>query len=397
MVNYSYPAMERTMKIQEVLLRAMSKQITWIDAAEIIGISCRTMRRWKNRYEERGYDGLFDRRKRRPSPKRVPLKTVERVLQLYRKQYSDLNVKHFHEKLTEVHQIKLSYPWVKTALQTAGLVAKAQTKGKHRKQRPRRPLVGMMLHLDGSTHAWLPLLLDQTQDLLVLCDDANTEMYDACLVDEEDTHSCMSLLRHVVEEKGIFCSLYTDRGSHFFLTPKAGQPVDTHQPTQIARALRELNIQPIAAYSPQARGRSERLFGTLQGRWPQEFRLAGVRSLDQANLLIREKLIPDYNHRFKVTPTQQGSAFIPANGIDLDRVFCLKHARTVANDNTVSYGNRILQIQPSPLRISFAKCRVMVNEHLNGTLSIVYGPHTLGRFHNDGSLILSTLKLKNAA
>lgn len=173
--------------------------------------------------------------------------------------------------------------------------------------------------------------------------------------------------------------------------------MDPHQLTQIGRALSELGIKPIPAYSPQARGRSERLFGTLQGRWPAELRLAGIRTFDSANLFIRSKLIPDYNHRFKVKPDGQGSAFIPAKGINLNRVFCLKHERTVANDNTLSYGNRLLQIQPSALRVSFAQCRVWVCEHLDGSLSVLYGPHCLGRFNNDGSPIISTFKLKKAA
>lgn len=394
MVSYPYPAMERAMKIQEVILKAMSKQITWIDAAEIIGISCRQMRRWKQRYQEFGYDGLFDRRKRRPSPKRVPFQLAEKVMSLYRERYHDFNVKHFHEKLVEAHQIPLSYQWVKIALQTAGLVAKTNPKGKHRIRRPRRPLPGMMLHLDGSTHAWLS---NQTHDLLVISDDATNQIYDASLVPQEDTLGCLQLLKNVVAKQGVFCSLYTDRGSHFFLTPQQGQPVDPYRLTQIGRALSELGIKPIPAYSPQARGRSERLFGTLQGRWPAELRLAGICTLDSANLFIRSKLIPDYNHRFKVKPAQQGSAFIPAKGINLHRVFCLKHERTVANDNTLRYGNRLLQIQPSALRISFAQCRVTVCEHLDGTLSVLYGPHCLGRFNNDGSPIYQPLKLRKAA
>jgi transposase len=394
MVDYPYPAMERAMKIQEVILKAMSKQITWIDAAEIIGISCRQMRRWRQRYQKFGYDGLFDRRNRRPSPKRVPLELAEKVLSLYREHYYDFNVKHFHEKLVQVHQIRLSYQWVKIALQTAGLVAKAKPKGKHRIRRPRRPLPGMMLHLDGSTHAWLP---NQTHDLLVISDDATNQIYDARLVPQEDTLGCLQLLKNVVAQRGVFCALYTDRGSHFFLTPQAGQEVDPHRLTQIGRALKELHIQPIPAYSPQARGRSERLFGTLQGRWPAELRLAKIHTLDSANLFIRHKLIPDYNRRFKVKPTQQGTAFIPVHRVDLERIFCLKHERTIANDNTLSYGNRILQIHPSPVRISFAKCRVTVCEHLDGSFTVLYGPHCLGRFNNDGTPISQPFKLRKAA
>lgn len=382
---YPGAAVERAMRMQEVICRAISGEIYWFQAAEILGVSIRTIRRWKGFYEKRGYDGLFDRRRRSPSPKRVPLTEVETVLRLFREKYSDFNVKHFHEKLTQEHKITLSYTWVKAALQEAGLIARRNRRGPHRKRRPRRPMEGMLLHLDGSTHPWLSLCPDRKDDLLVLMDDASSRVYEALLVDEEDTLSSMTLLRDCVKKHGIFCALYTDRGSHFALTPKEGGPVDRSRPTQIGRALNELHIESIYAYSPQARGRSERLFGTWQGRLPQELRLRGIKDRDNANAFIRKTFIPWHNRHIAVTPEQPGSAFTPlVDKTLLDRVFCLEYQRSVDNDNTVRFENRVLQIGPSPFRFSFSQCKVTVREHLDGKLSVCYGPRLIGRYDAEG-------------
>lgn len=373
------------MKIQEVILRAMSKQILWSEASEIIGVSYRTMKRWKVRYQEHGYDGLLDRRMKRPSPKRVPMKELEKILCLYREKYMGFNVKHFHEHLVEDHGIRRSYTFVKIALQGAGLVAKEKIRGKHRKKRQRKPLPGMMLHLDGSTHEWLPELPGQMFDLLVLMDDATNEIYEMKLVPEEDTLGCMELIKECIAVKGLFCSLYTDRASHFFLTPEAGGKVQEGHLTQIGRALRECNIEPIPSYSPQGRGRSERMNGTLQGRLPFEIRLKGIKSPDEANRYLKDFYIPYHNKRFKVKAAQPGTAFVPlARHIDLERIFSIQESRMVNHDNTVHFKNMILQIEPSSFRVSFAKCRVIVHEHIGRTLSISYGPHILGRFDLQG-------------
>jgi len=238
--------MERMMKVQDVLLKAMAKKITWWAAAEIIGVTDRTMRRWRERLQEDGYSGLADRRKGKPSAKRIPLATVEKVLALYKETYYDLNIRHFHEKLREEHAIRLSYTWVQKALQGAGLVAKRHKRGPHRRRRPRRPLVGMLLHIDGSKHRWLND--ERWYDLIVILDDANTEIYYAQLVEEESTRSVMAGLREVIERRGLFCAVYSDRASHFFVTTKAGEKVDKHRLTQVGRALKELGIQMIAAY-----------------------------------------------------------------------------------------------------------------------------------------------------
>src|SRR5579872_7138741 len=385
MDSYSRTAMERAMKVQEVILRAMAKKITWWQAAEIVGISDRSMRRWRERYEEFGYDGLFDRRRGKPSPKRVPVAQVEQVLGLYREKYFDLNVSHFHEKLQQEHGIELSYTWVKMALQGAGLVARDKKRGVHRKRRERRPLPGMLLHIDGSKHRWFQ---DESwYDLIVILDDANNEIYYARLVEEESTLTVMAGLKEVIERKGVFCALYSDRGSHFWLTPKAGGKVDPDRLTQIGRALRELGVQMIPAYSPQARGRSERNFGTWQGRLPQELRLHGITSLEAANQFLRAHYIAEFNQRFQVKAVQSGTAFLRCGRRDLDRVFTLQFERMVNRDNTVSWQNLSLQIERVSWRATLAGCNVLVHQHLDGSLSISYGPHSLGQYTAAGELM----------
>jgi Homeodomain-like domain len=382
MDSYSKAAVERAMKVQEVMLRAWAKKITWWQAAEILGISDRHLRRIRERYEQFGYFGLFDRRRGQPSPKRVPVATVEKVLGLYREKYFDLNVRHFHEKLREQHAIDLSYSWVKSALQGAGLVARQRQRGVHRKRRPRRPLPGMLLHIDGSQHQWFQD--ERWYDLIVILDDATSEIYYAQLSEEESTVTVMAGLKEVVESKGIFCALYSDRGSHFWLTPKAGGKIDPHRLTQVGRALRELGVQMIPAYSPQARGRSERNFSTWQGRLPQELRLRGIHSLEAANRFLREDYIAEFNRRFQVPAAQRGSAFVRRSSRDLDLIFALQFERTVNRDNTVSIQNLRLQIEPVRWRATLAGCTVTVHQHLDGTFTITHGPQRLGHYRADG-------------
>ncbi len=388
MESYPRAAVERAMKVQEVILRAMGKKINWWQAAEIIGISDRQMRRWRERYEEHGYDGLIDRRRGRPSQKRVPLAQVEQVLGLYREKYFDLNVRHFHEKLGAEHGIHLSYTWVKSALQGAGLVARARKRGIHRKRRERRPLPGMLLHIDGSRHQWFQD--ERWYDLIVILDDATSEIYYAQLVEEESTVTVMAALREVIERKGLFCALYSDRGSHFWLTPKAGDKVDPHRLTQVGRALRDLGVQMIPAYSPQARGRSERNFGTWQGRLPQELRLHGISTLAEANRFLREHYLAEFNRRFQVPAVQRGTAFTACPRRDLDLIFSLQFERTVSRDNTVSFQNLALQIDRVSWRGTLAGCNVIVHQHLDGTLSMTHGPRRLERYTSQGTPITQT-------
>ena len=382
MTQMTQVAVERAMKLQDVMLRAMAKRITWYQGAEILGISCRQMQRWKTRFEHEGYEGLFDRRRGIPSPKRVPLETVETVLRLYQDQYFDFNVQHFHEKLKEEHHIQLSYTWVKQALQGAGLVKLKRKRGKHRKRRPRRPLPGMLLHIDGSKHQWF--CDHRWYDLLVIMDDATSEIYYAQLVEEESTRTVLAGLWEVIEREGVFCALYSDRATHFFLTPKADEPVDHTRLTQVGRALRQLGIQMIPAYSPQARGRSERGFGTWQGRLPPELRVRKITTVDAANQFLRAEYIQEFNRKFSVKASERGTAFVPARRKELDLVFSLQHERVVARDNTVSFGNRSWQLERSKLRATLAGCRVTVHEHLDQKISITFGPHLVGRYTADG-------------
>lgn len=383
------------MKLQDVLLKAMAKKITWWEAAEIIGVSDRTMRRWRERLQEHGYSGLADRRKGKVSFRRVPLKTVEEVLGLYQERYYDLSVRHFQEKLHEEHDIELSYTWVYQALLGAGLVQKRRRRARHRRRRERRPMVGMLLHIDGSKHQWFQD--DRWYDLLVILDDANTEIYYAQLVEEESTRTVMTGLREVIEKKGLFCALYSDRGSHFFVTPKAGEQVDKQRLTQVGRALRELGVQMVPAYSPQARGRSERNFGTWQGRLPQELRLAGIQTLEEANRFLRERYIGAFNVKFMVPAAQKGTAFRRCCRTDLDWIFTIQTERVVAKDNTVTIADRCWQIEKSRFRHTLAGCTVMIHEHLDGRISIRYGPHVVAQFDATGQAIRPAVAKGRAA
>ena len=385
--QYSSSEMERMMKVQDVLLKAMAKKITWWAAAEIIGVSDRTMRRWHCRLEREGYSGLADRRKGKESAQRIPLATAEEVLRLYREEYYDLNIRHFHEKLEEEHGIRLSYTWVQKALQGAGLVAKRHKRGPHRRRRPRRPMTGMLLHIDGSKHQWLND--DRWYDLIVILDDATSKIYYAQLVEEESTRTVMAGLREVIEKEGLFCALYSDRGSHFFVTVKEGKKVDKHRLTQVGRAMKELGVQMIAAYSPQARGRSERSFGTWQGRLPQELRLAGISTVEGANAFLREKYIPVFNAKFSVAAEEKGTAFRRTSRSDLNWIFTVQTERVVAKDNTVAIGGRLWQIDKTKFCSTLAGSTVMIHQHLDETVSIRYGPHVVGRFDKGGEKLIS--------
>ena len=379
---YSAAEVERMMKLQDVLLKAMAKKMRWWEAAEIIGVSARTMRRWRERLEEHGYDGLTDRRKGKRSQRRVAVKTCEEVLRLYQERYFDLSVRHFHEKLKEEHAIRLSYTWVKQALQGAGLVQRRKRRGPHRRRRERRPMPGMLLHIDGSTHRWLND--DRWYDLIVILDDATSEIYYAQLVQEESTRTVLAGLRAVIEQQGLFCALYSDRASHFFVTPKAGEPVDKYRLTQVGRALKELGIQMIPAYSPQARGRSERSFGTWQGRLPQELRLAGIGTPEEANQFLREHYMAKFNAQFAVAAAEKGTAFRRPTRSDLDWVFTIQTERTVAKDNTFTLQHQIWQLDQTRWRHSLAGCTVTIHEHLDETISVRYGPHVVGRYNRNG-------------
>lgn len=375
-------AMERAMTKQEVILRAYAGKLTWVEAALVLGISERHMRRIKGNYEKYGFHAMFDGRIGKASPRRAPIELVEEVQRLYRERYFDFNVKHFHEKLVGEHEIKVSYTWTKCLLQKSGLVAKDKARKPHRKRRERRSLPGMLLHIDGSEHQWFGD--GRYYDLIVILDDATSEIYYARLVEQESTRTVMAGVRHVIETRGVFCALYSDRASHFFQTPKAGEPVDRQALTQFGRALRDLRIQLIPAYSPQARGRSERSFGTWQGRLPQELRIRNITTLEDANRFLQNEYIKEFNSRFTRAAAEEGTAFVPCQSKQLDRVFSIQTERIVNRDNTVKFKNMILQLDRQKFRANLANCRVTVFDHHDKSITIGFGEHEVGRFTEHG-------------
>jgi transposase len=374
------------MRFEAVLAQWEKHEISQIEAARLLGVSERTFRRWSQRHEEDGLDGLLDRRLGKPSPKRVPEDWAARVAELYIQRYRDFTAKHFHEHLVRDHGFPWSYTWTKTLLHQRQLLPVAPKKGAHRKKRPRRPQPGLMLHQDGSSHQWIPAL-EQRFDLIVTLDDATSEIYSAFLVDEENTMSSFQGLREVIARCGLFCSLYTDRGSHYFNTPEAGGKVDDDDLTQVGRALVQLGIAHIPAYSPEARGRSERMFSTLQDRLPKELRLAGITTLAAANRFIAEVYLPQHNARFAVPAAEPGSAFVADIAGYWRDILCVQEERTVGNDNTVRYRKLSLQLPQSPLRRHFVKVRVRVHHYPDDTLAVFHGPRCLARYSPDGQLL----------
>jgi transposase len=373
----------RLMKFEEILKRTRSRELNQEEAASVLGVSERTFRRWRERYDETGAEGLYDRRLGKVSARRVPVDTVIEILGLFDTRYFDFTARHFWDKLVSEHGFERSYNWVRLTLQAHGRVAKAPRRGAHRRKRPRRPLPGMMLHQDGSTHAWVA---GRWWDLIVTLDDATSEIYSAFFVDEEGTMSTFQALSETISAKGLFCALYADRASHYWHTPRAGGKVDKNNPTQVGRALDQLGIELIAAYSPEARGRSERMFGTLQKRLPQELRLAGITAMDAANRFLRETFLPDHNRRFAIAPEEPGSAFVPFAG-NLEDTLCVQEERTVAGDNTVRYKARALQIPEDRHRHHYVKARVRVHEYPDGGLAVFHGPRRLARYSADGTTI----------
>lgn len=381
---FSPSAVERAMRIQEVILRAASGELTWIQAARIIGVTDRTMRRWKWRYEQHGYDGLLDRRTQRPSPKRVPLKEVESVLHLYRERYEGFNVRHFQQKLRGEHGVTLSYTFVKQALQGAGLVPKRRKRGRHFRRREPKPCFGEMLHIDGSRHAWLALRPELILTLIVVLDDATSRLLYAQLWPEETTPAIMTALRSVIGQHGLFMALYNDRASWAFYTPKAGGKVCKKTFTQVGRALDRLGIEHIPAYSPQARGRSERVNRTLQDRLINELKLAGITKPEDANRFIHEVYVSDHNRLFAREPADPTNCFVSSGSTPLDEILCIEEERTVSNDNVVRYDNKFFQIAKQRGRATCKGLKVKVRVHLDGRYSVVRGVKVLGRFESDG-------------
>jgi transposase len=376
----------RTMRFEELYEQRTEGILTVEGAARILGVDERTFRRWSQRYEAEGAIGLADRRLDRIAHNAAGVDEVTELLTLFETRYPQFTVAHFYDKYRDEHKGTRCYTWVKNRLQEGGLVHKAKKRGAHRRKREREPMTGMMLHQDGSTHAWIP---SDYWDLIVTMDDADSKIYSAFFVEEEGTFSSFQGVKDVIETHGLFCSLYTDRGSHYWNTPQAGEKVDKSNLTQFGRAMRYLGIEMIPAYSPEARGRSERMFGTLQGRLPKELALEGICDMTKANAFLKEKYLAIHNARFTVKTKLEETAFVPwiKGNINLEDILCLQETRLVNKDNTVSYKSKTLQIPKDNHRYHYAKKTVTLHEYFDKRIGIFLGPRCLGYYDSDGNLI----------
>ena len=373
----------RMMKFSQVHERYEGGSLSQADAAELLGVGERTFRRWCVRYSDGGADGLLDRRLGSAASNRVPAAEAAQVEALYRERYQGFTAKHFHEHLARTAWFGRSYTWTKLFLQSRGLLDAAPRRGAHRRKRPRRPLPGMMPHQDASRHVWVAG--QPACDLMVTLDDATSAVLSAILVPEEGTASTFAGLLEVFTAHGLPCSLYTDRGSHYFSAPKAGGAVDRGTLTQVGRALAQLGIEHIAAYSPEARGRSERAFRTLQDRLPKELALAGITTVAAANTWLRESYVAQHNARFAVAAEQPGSAFVAVPGVNLREVLCHEETRVVGHDNTVVLHKTRLQLPPSPLRAHYVRASVKVRRYADGSHAVFHGPRCIGRYDPAGA------------
>lgn len=383
-MGYPESEWERAMRVQEVMMRALSGELHWFQAADILGVDVRTMRRWREKFERRGCHALFDHRRQMPSPRRAPAAEVERVLRLYRERYRGFNVRHFHEIARREHQVQLSYSWVKDALQLAGLVPKQRPRGRHRRRREPRACFGELLHIDGSPHPWLALAPEQRPTLLAIVDDATSRVLYAQLWDAETTHAVMSALAEVFGTYGLPMAVYSDRAGWAFHTPKANGPVDKRHLTQVGRALAQLGVEHIPAYSPQARGRSERLNRTVQGRLVNELRVAGIATLPAANRYLREIFLPQHNATFSHAGRDPDSAWVALGACDLDQMLCHQETRVVGQDNTVTLDRVVLQLAKQPGRRSCAGLEVVIRRYLDGRHSVWRGTQRLGLYDAAG-------------
>ena len=382
---YPSGAVERAMKVHEVIMRALDGQLTWLQAAEILGRSPRSIRRLRHRLQVSGDDGLFDRRRQTPSPKRAPVAEVQRLLALYRTRYQGFNVRHFHQLARRQHGVGFCYAFVKKALQSAGLVPKHRPRGRHRRRREPRPCFGELLHLDGSRHRWLALVPEQWCTLIAVVDDATKRLLYAALWEGgESVRAVMTALRGVLERDGLPMALYTDRAHWAVHTPVAGGAPERRRLTQVGRALARLGVEHILGYSPAARGRSERVNRTLQDRLVNELRIAGITTVAAANRYLRERFLPAFNDEFARPPADPTSAFVPLGPVDLEQILCVEEERVVGRDNVVTTAGVALQVAKQPGRRTCAGLRVLVRRHLNGEHSVWYGARCLGRYDRQG-------------
>lgn len=372
----------RRMRFEELYFGWSENRLTQEEAALILGVSDRTFRRYINRYDDLGVEGLSDRRLTQASFRRAPVDEVMVVAEQYSGRYRGWNVKHFYSWYRKEGGTR-SYTWVKNTLQSQGLVIKAAKCGVHRTRRERSHLPGMMIHQDGSRHEWVP---GKNWDLIVTMDDATNEHYSMFFVEEEGTVSSFQGVREVIVQKGIFSSLYTDRGSHYWFTPKEGGKVSKTQLTQFGRAMKHLGVQMIAAYSPEARGRSERAFQTHQDRLVKELILHGIIDMDAANRYLAQMYLPTFNAEFMQPAPEEGSAFVSWAGNNLDDILCEQDERTVGADNCVSFEGKKLQIPANRYRCHYVRVRVRVHRYPDGSLAIFHGPRKLADYDPRGKL-----------
>lgn len=382
----------RKMRFEEAYQGWTQNRFTQEEAARLLGVSDRTFRRYLWKYKDNGIEGLIDKRIEQISHKRAPVDEVIALTTLYRTRYSGWNVKHFFSFYKNYHEGKRGYTWIKNTLQKEGLVSKSSKKGTHRKKRERASMEGMMLHQDGSDHEWIP---DIKWDLIVTMDDATSTHYSMFFVEEEGTASSFQGVKDVIENHGLFCSIYTDRGHHYWHTPEAGGPVDKHRFTQFGRAMHQLGIEMIPAYSPEARGRSERAFRTHQERLPKELAMHGITTMSEANKYLKKFYMPSFNAEFAVPAASEGSAFVPWISGAIDDILCEQYERTARKDNCVSFEGLTLQIPKDDYRCHYNKVKVRVHRYVNGQLAIYHGPRKLAEYDNKGKL--KDLKNKKAA
>ena len=378
----------RKMRFEETYEGWNTGRLTQGDAARILGMCERSFRRYLVRYEAEGLEGLIDRRLEQVSNRRAPVDEVMALTEQYRSRHAGWNVKHFHNWYQRSGG-KRGYTWVKKRLQEALLVPKAEKRGAHRKRRERSALAGMMIHQDGSSHEWVA---GQRWDLISTMDDATSEHYSMFFVEEEGTASSFRGVGDVIAARGLFSSFYSDRGSHYWNTPEAGGKVDKENLTQFGRAMKQLGIEMIAAYSPQARGRSERAFGTHQGRLPKELATAGITDMAAANHYLQEVYLPAFNTEFAQPALEEGSAFVPWIGGCLDDILCEQYERTVGADNCVRFDGLSLQIPADRHRCHYVKARVRVHRYANGALALFHGPRGLAYFTPEGRPITEDLQ-----
>lgn len=395
--------MNQTKVLQEIRLMRFTeayewwseKRLTQAEAATLLGLCERTFRRYCRRHAVDGKEGLYDKRLEKAAHNAAPVDEVMEVLNLFETHYPNFTVSHFYDKYHDDHQGSRSYSWIKNQLQDYGITKKAKKRGTHRRKRERSPMIGMMIHQDGSTHEWVP---GKQWDLIVTMDDATSEVYSGFFVEEEGTHSSFQGISDVILKHGLFCSLYTDRGSHYWTTPEVGGKVDKVNLTQFGRAMKQLGIDMIAAYSPEARGRSERLFGTVQQRLPKELALAGITTMDKANEFLNKIYWPKHNARFSVKSKESEPAFVPwLDSMNLHNILCIQEQRTVTKDNTVSYKAKILQIPKQQDRCHYVKATIRIHEYSNGSMAIFHGPKKLANYDVAGILITTAESKKKAA